>query len=134
MQADRFTTKSQEALSAALSLAAARRHSEAAPEHLLAALLEPGDGFVPRVLRKLGARPEAVRADVDAALGALPTLSAPEEPRTSRGLLTVLRGAESEMSALRDEYISVEHLLLALTQVPGRAGDTLRANGIGHDT
>src|SRR5215207_6908121 len=100
MQADRFTTKSQEALSAALSLAAARRHSEAAPEHLLAALLEPGDGFVPRVLRKLGAQPEAVRADVDAALDALPTLSSAEEPRTSREIIGVLRAAEQEAGAL----------------------------------
>src|SRR5919199_6294905 len=107
MQADRFTTKSQEALSAALALAAGRRNPEATPEHLLAALLEQADGFGPRVLRKLGAQPEAVRADVNAALDALPRLSAPEEPRTARELLTVLRGAESEMSALADEYISV---------------------------
>ena len=57
MQADRFTTKSQEALSAALALAAGRRNPEATPEHLLAALLEQDDGFVPRVLRKLGGRP-----------------------------------------------------------------------------
>src|SRR3954454_5525587 len=134
MQADRFTTKSQEALAAALSLAAGRRHPEATPEHLLAALLADEDGFVPRVLRKLGARPEAVRADVEDALAALPTLAAAEEPRTSRELLTVLRGAESETSALGDEYISVEHLLLALTQVPGKAGDALRRNGIAHDT
>src|SRR5919202_1362666 len=63
MQADRFTTKSQEALSAALSLAAGRRHSEAAPEHLLAALLDQADGFVPRVVRKLGTTPEAGRDD-----------------------------------------------------------------------
>src|SRR3954447_14807031 len=110
MQADRFTTKSQEALSAALSLAAGRRHSEAAPEHLLAALLEQADGFVPRVLRKLGAALETVRVDVNAALDALPTLSTSDEPRTSRELLGVLRAAEAEAGALRDEYISVEHL------------------------
>src|SRR5919202_6156215 len=98
MQADRFTTKSQEALSAALALAAGRPNPEATPEHLLAALLDDADGFGPRVLRKLGAQPDVVRVDVDAALGALPTLSTAEEPRTSREILNVLRGAESEMS------------------------------------
>src|SRR3954453_4789842 len=130
MQADRFTTKSQEALSAALSLAAGRRHSEAAPEHLLAALLDQADGFVPRVLRKLGTTPEAVRTDVDAALDRLPTLSTAEEPRTSRELLGVLRAAEQEAGALRDEYISVEHLLLSLAASGGPTGDALRRNGV----
>src|SRR4051812_21374186 len=130
MQADRFTTKSQEALSAALSLAAQRRNSEAAPEHLLAALLEQADGFVPRVLRKLGAAPETVRADATAALDALPTLQAAEEPRTSRELLGVLRAAEHEAGELRDEYISVEHLLLSLSAAGGTAGEILRRNGI----
>ena len=89
MQADRFTTKSQEALSAALSLAAGRRNPEAAPEHLLAALLQDDDGFVPRVVRKLGAGVPAVTADVDAALDGLPTLQSAEEPRTSRERLAV---------------------------------------------
>ena len=57
MQADRFTIKSQEALQAAISLAAARRHSQVAPEHLLAVLLEQEDGMTLPVLRKLGAQP-----------------------------------------------------------------------------
>src|SRR4051794_4433153 len=111
MQADRFTTKSQQALATALSLAAERRNPEAAPEHLLAGLLADAEGFVPRVVRKLGAPLEALRADVDTALGALPTLASSDEPRTSREILGVLRAAEKEMTELRDEYISVEHVL-----------------------
>jgi ATP-dependent Clp protease ATP-binding subunit ClpB len=130
MQADRFTTKSQEALAAALSLAAERKHSQAVPEHLLAALLADADGFVPRVLRKLGAAPEAVAASVDQALAALPTLSSADEPSTSREILTVLRTAEKEAGGLNDEYISVEHLLLALIDAQGAAGEALRANGV----
>jgi ATP-dependent Clp protease ATP-binding subunit ClpB len=133
MQADRFTTKSQEALATALSLAAERRNPEATPEHLLAALLDDAEGFVPRVLRKLGAPVEAVRVDVGAALDALPTLGAADEPRMSGPLAGVIRAAEKEMAALRDEYISVEHLLLALTEESGRAGDALRRNGVAHD-
>ncbi|MEA2292453.1 MAG: ATP-dependent Clp protease ATP-binding subunit ClpB, partial [Solirubrobacteraceae bacterium] len=130
MQADRFTTKSQEALAGATSLAAARRNPEALPEHILATLLDDGDGFVPRVLRKLGAAPEAVRADLDAALDALPTLGDADEPSISRELLNVLRTAEQESKGLRDEYISVEHLLLALVDAKVAAGEALRRHGV----
>jgi ATP-dependent Clp protease ATP-binding subunit ClpB len=130
MQADRFTTKSQEALAGATSLAAARRNPETLPEHILATLLDDGDGFVPRVLRKLGAAPEAVRADVDAALDALPTLGDADEPSISRELLNVLRTAEQESKGLRDEYISVEHLLLALVDAKVAAGEALRRHGV----
>src|ERR687885_197120 len=126
MQLDRFTIKSQEAIQAALSLAASRRNTEAQPEHLLAALLEQPDGIVPPVLRKLGTAPEIIRRDVNAALDALPTITAgAREPSSARELLDVLRGAEREAGRLRDEYISTEHLLLALSEAPGAAGDAL---------
>ena len=133
MQLDRFTIKSQEALQAAISLAASRRHSEAAPEHLLAALLEQSDGVVLPVLRKLGAGVDAVRADVNAALDALPTLSTATEPATARELMAVLRDAEAAAGKLRDEYISTEHLLLALIDSDGAAGQALRRNGATQD-
>ena len=75
MQLDRFTTKSRQALEAASALAAARNHTEATPEHLLAVLLEQEDGIVVPVLNKLGARPEAIRSDVNQALEKLPTIT-----------------------------------------------------------
>src|SRR4051794_38670676 len=109
MQSDRFTIKSQEALSAGLSLAARRKHSQSQPEHLLAALLEQAEGFVPSVLRKLGTSVEVIRSEFNAALDALPTLGSADEPTTSRELLTVLRAAETETGKLRDDYISTEH-------------------------
>jgi ATP-dependent Clp protease ATP-binding subunit ClpB len=134
MQADRFTIKSQEALSAALALAASRRHTEATPEHLLVALLEQADGIVTPVLRRLGASPEAIRADVNASLDRLATVTgASQEPSTSRELLGVLRTAESEAGGLGDDYISTEHLLLALVDADGPAGDALRRNGATRD-
>ena len=134
MQADRFTIKSQEALSAALALAASRRHTEATPEHLLVALLEQVDGIVTPVLRRLGASPEGIRADVNAALDALATVTgAGQEPATARELLAILRAAESEAGRLGDEYISTEHLLLALADAQGAAGDALRRNGAARD-
>src|SRR5438445_90236 len=114
MNADRFTIKSQEALQAAISLAAGRKHAQVQPEHLLAVLLEQADGMTLPVLRKLGVSPDAIRAQVNTVLDGLPTLSAEAEPTTAPELLQVMRAAESEMRELGDEYISTEHLLLAL--------------------
>jgi len=135
MQPDRFTIKSQEALQAAQRLADERRNPQTTPEHLLAVLLEQQDGIVVPVLRKLGADPASVRQALVPALDALPRLSgAVSEPADgSSELLTVLRDAEQEMRALRDEYLSTEHLLLALAKHPGRAGDALRRVGATHD-
>src|SRR5215208_54054 len=126
MQFDRFTTKSQEALQAAVGLAASRRNTEVQPEHLLAVLLEQGDGVIPPVLRKVGTSPDEIRRVVNAALDALPTITAgAREPRNARELLDVLRAAEREAGRLNDEFISTEHLLLALSETPGAAGEAL---------
>src|ERR1044072_2792094 len=130
MHADRMTIKTQEALQAALKLAPSRRHAQVSPEHLLAVLLEEQDGdTVASVLRKLGASPDALRADVNAALDALPTLTSEAEPTTWAEVMSVLRPAEREMRQLKDEYISVEHLLLALAAHDGPAGKALRGQG-----
>ena len=130
MNADRFTIKSQEALQAAISLAAARKHSQVQPEHLLAVLLEQADGMTLPVLRKLGASPDAIRAQVNSVLDGLPTLSGDAEPTTAPELLQVMRGAEHEMRELGDEYISTEHLLLSLAAHGSKAGEALRNNGV----
>src|SRR5215218_294859 len=128
MNADRFTIKSQEALQAAISLAAARKHSQVAPEHLLAVLLEQSDGMTLPVLRKLGASPDAIRAQVNSVLDDLPTLSTEAEPTTAPELMQILRAAEHEMRELGDEYVSTEHLLLSVadSNPPTQAGDALR--------
>src|SRR4051794_18990155 len=134
MQADRFTIKSQEALQAAIAVAAARHHTEVQPEHLLVALLEQPESVVGPVLRKLGARPETIRAELNEALDALPTITAgAKEPSTSRELMDVLRLAEREAGKLRDEYISTEHILLALANAQGgEAAKSLNRNGATH--
>jgi ATP-dependent Clp protease ATP-binding subunit ClpB len=130
MQLDRFTTKSRQALEAANALAAARNHPETSPEHLLAVLLEQEDGIVVPVLNKLGARPEAIRSDVNEALDKLPTITgAAAEPTVSRELIAVLRAAERELAQFKDEYVSTEHLLLSLAAHGSAAGEALRRNG-----
>jgi ATP-dependent Clp protease ATP-binding subunit ClpB len=117
MQLDRFTIKSQDALQQAIRLAADRRNTETAPEHLLVALLDQQEGIVNPVLRKVGADPAAVRSAVGGRLDSLPTITAgAREPATARELLDVLRAAEREAGKLGDEYVSTEHLLLALSE------------------
>src|SRR5215207_3447268 len=130
MQADRFTIKSQEAIAAAGSLAERRRNPQVTPEHLLVALLEQDGGVVAPVLAKLGADAGRVRAEANAALDSLPTVSAGgESAGPSSELVRVLRDAEGEMRELKDSYVSTEHLLLALAGHPSKAGDALRAGG-----
>ena len=136
MQPDRFTIKSQEALQAAQRLADERRNPQTMPEHLLAVLLEQDGGIVVPVLRKLGVDPTAVRQSNTQALDALPKIqgAATAEPAGgSTELVQILRSAETGMRELNDEYVSTEHLLLAIAQHPGRAGDALRSNGASHD-
>jgi ATP-dependent Clp protease ATP-binding subunit ClpB len=135
MQADRFTIKSQEAIQAAQRLAEGRRNPQLTPEHLLAVLLESDAGVVVPVLDKLGADSRAVRAELNAALDALPTVTgeSAEPAGASNELVQVLRAAEQAMSKLRDEYVSTEHLLLALAGSRTKAGDALRAAGATED-
>ncbi len=134
MQADRFTIKSQEALEAAQRLAAERRNPQTRPEHLLAVLLEQDGGVVAPVLRKLGVDPAAVRMTLNPALESLPRLATGQEQTGgSNELVEVLRDAEQEMRALGDEYISTEHLALALAKSGGTTGDVLRSVGAGYE-
>src|SRR6476620_6183810 len=134
MSPDRFTIKTQEALQAAIALAADRRHAQVVPEHVLAVLLEQADGLVVPVLRKLGAQVEALRGEVNAYLDALPTLDQPDEPATAPELLTLLRAAEKEMRDLKDEYVSTEHVLLAMAADEHRPGGrALRGAGATRD-
>ena len=128
MNQDRFTIKSQEALRAAIELAAGRRHTESCPSICCSRCSRPPTASSSRCCSKLGARPEAIRGDVNAAIDALPTITGPgAEPTTARELLQVLRAAEHEAGQLQDEYISAEHLLLSLSGHNSKAGEALRA-------
>jgi ATP-dependent Clp protease ATP-binding subunit ClpB len=146
MQPDRFTIKSQEALAAATRLAQERRSPQVTPTHLLAALLDsesagggPADaagGVVVPVLTKLGTQLPALRAETNRALEDLPRLgesSSTEGGQPSTELTAVLREAEKQAKDLADEYISTEHLLLALADEESRAGQALRAVGASKD-
>src|SRR5918999_265632 len=120
MQADRFTLKSQEVLAAAQRLAGARRNPEVAPAHLLVVLLEQEGGIVVPVLRRAGADPERVRRRANEALDALPTVSgdATSAPALGSALIELLKHADDEARGMGDEYVSTEHLLLAVASDP----------------
>jgi ATP-dependent Clp protease ATP-binding subunit ClpB len=134
MQADRFTIKAQEAIAAAGQLAERRHNPQVTPEHLLSVLLEQEGGVVTPVLSKLGADVRALRAQVNADLDALPTMTAGGEAAgPSSELVRVLREGEEEMRELKDEYVSTEHLLLALAEHSSRAGEALRNAGARKD-
>ncbi|MDQ2700609.1 MAG: AAA family ATPase, partial [Actinomycetota bacterium] len=127
MQPDRFTVKSQEAIAAAQRLAASNRNSEVAPPHLLVALLEQDQGLVPAVINKLGADLASIRNRARGAMGDLPRLSGEtsSEARPSAAFVEVLRRAEGEMAGLGDEYVSTEHMLLALADQGSSLADIL---------
>jgi ATP-dependent Clp protease ATP-binding subunit ClpB len=127
MQPDRFTIKSQEAVAAAQRLAATSRNPEVAPAHLLLALLDQEDGLVVPVLRKLGADVAAIRQRTLTEIGGLPRISGEDAPdvRPASAFVQALQRAESESAAMGDEYISTEHLLLALTDRASGVADLL---------
>src|SRR3954463_8231765 len=135
MNADRFTIKSQEAIQAAQRLADDRRNPQVTPEHLLAVLLEQDGGVVVPVLQKLGAAPAQVRGEVNEALDGLPTVAGEgsESTGASSDIVQIFRGAEKAARELKDEYVSTEHILLALAGSKTRAGDALRGAGATRD-
>ena len=120
MHPDRFTVKSQEALAAAQRLAGARANPEVDPHHLLIALLEQEGGIVPPVLRRAGGDPDSVRRRANETLDALPTVSGEgtAAPAIGRALSQALEKADEEARGMGDEYVSAEHLLLALAADP----------------
>src|SRR5918997_2968593 len=119
MQADRFTIKSQEALSAAQRLAAARANPYVHPQHLFSALLEQEGGIVVPVLREAGADPESVRRKLNEELDRFHTVSgSTQAPQLDGATIQVLNTADEEARAFGDEYVSAEHLLLALAADP----------------
>ncbi|KAA0274533.1 MAG: ATP-dependent chaperone ClpB [Acidobacteria bacterium] len=127
MQSDRFTTLGRDAVAAAMRIASQRRNTEAAPAHLLLAVLQQEDGFAPPILRKIGADVVSIENATSARVDELPTISGAEAPevRPSQGLVKVLQRAEREMEALGDEYIATNHFLLALAEKSSGVSDLL---------
>jgi ATP-dependent Clp protease ATP-binding subunit ClpB len=110
----KWTLKTQEAFSAAIDQAKELSNPELTPDHLLGALMRQDDTIVPAVLAKLGQAPLMVRNRVDDAVQKLPKAYGGSEPRMSKELTNVVENAERSRKDLRDDFLSVEHLLLAM--------------------
>ncbi len=130
---DRFTIKAQEALEATQRLAQQRNHQEVSSLHLLHALAGEPEGIVRPILQRVGAVPEAILEDIEGTLNSLPQVTGggAGQPYASNELSEVLAGAEKEARQLTDQYVSSEHLLLAMTEDSRcKAGPLLRKHGV----
>jgi ATP-dependent Clp protease ATP-binding subunit ClpB len=134
MRQEQLTLKSQEALQAAQRLASKDGHPQIEPEHLLKVLLEAEGGLVPGLLGKLGVDRQAVARETETALEKLPRVSGTVEVSLGRRLNAVLNAAFQEAEHFKDEYVSVEHLLIALTrEEEGAAAEILKRAGVTKD-
>jgi ATP-dependent Clp protease ATP-binding subunit ClpB len=134
MQLERYTVKSQEALERAQRLGREHEHQELQPEHLLLALLQEDEGTVAAVLSKLGAPRDRLQQEAEQALTALPRVRGGSMYLGER-LRAVLDRAEEQAKRLKDEYISVEHILMSLADpaTPGAAQSALAKAGVTSD-
>src|SRR5262245_1829724 len=126
MNIQKYTEKAQEAVVAAQQLAIREGHPEVTPEHLLLTLVEQQGGIVPSILTKLNVQPAAVASQVRAELGKNPRAYGGSQPMISPRVEQVAETAEREAKRLNDDYVSVEHLLLALAAESGRAATAAR--------
>ena len=130
MRFDKLTVKAQEAIAGARDLAAERRHAEAGPEHLAHVLMTQEGGVAARVLTTLGAPPDAIVAELDQRLSTFSRAHGTAvDVGLSRALKEVWEAAAGHAANMKDEFLSTEHLLLALADTKGFVGDTLRAAG-----
>ena len=131
MNYERFTIKAQEALRDASGLASSRDHAEIAPEHLLQALLTQDEGVVPALLDRIGTDRGALEAELAKALSGFPkAFGAAAQLYLSQQASKALAKAEAEASALKDDYVASEHLLLGLLGIEGAARQLLARAGV----
>jgi ATP-dependent Clp protease ATP-binding subunit ClpB len=128
MRVDRFTLKAQEALQEAQGIARRRDHQTVEPEHLAVALLDQQDGVAVPLLQKVGADVNLFRARLAEELAKLPIVKGGESYLSQR-LLKAFDKAEDDARALKDEYISTEHLLVALASDKKGTGEVLKSLG-----
>ncbi|HUT72464.1 MAG TPA: ATP-dependent chaperone ClpB [Desulfatiglandales bacterium] len=137
MRFDKFTLKAQEVIQNSQEIASQRGHQQIEPEHLLYALLEQREGIIPPLLGKIGVKEDAIVQELGKALDQLPSISGAElgsayiSPRSK----AVFDQALKEAKQMRDEYVSIEHLVLAITDdTEGKTSKILSAHGLTRDT
>ena len=131
---DKMTVKAQEALQQAQEVAARHENQAVEPVHLLAALVEQQDGVVPPLLARLGIRGELLSQDIDREIGRLPKVQGFAQQHLGRALNDVLESSFEEATKFKDEYVSTEHLFLAIAAADrDPAGKLLKKHGASHE-
>ncbi len=131
---DKYTVKAQESLQAAQELAGQHGNQQIEPVHLLLALVGQPEGIVPAILSRLGVPPSSVAGEAEQAIGALPKVGGSADHFLSPALKQILDGAFEEAAPFKDEFVSTEHLLLALTKKSNDPATRILARlGVTHD-
>src|SRR5262245_58209814 len=133
MRLDKFTLRAQEAIQSAIELAEQNTHQQVEPEHLLAAMLDQPEGIVRPILGKLGVNVAVVLNDTQAAVARFPRVQGGQHyfsPRTNQ----TFTAAQKQADRMNDEFISTEHLLVALVEEKeGTAAKILKQHGVNRD-
>lgn len=133
MNLNKFTLKAQEAIESAVALAEKMNHQQVEPEHVLAAMIEQPEGVTRPILGKIGANMQTILTEVEAAIKKFPEVSGFGQKFYGNRTTESFSKAQKEADRLKDEYISTEHLLLALADDKHEAGKILRSHGISRD-
>jgi ATP-dependent Clp protease ATP-binding subunit ClpB len=136
MNINKYTEKAREAVAGAIELARQANNPQLEPEHLLVALVEQRDGIVPNLLRKMGADPAAVARSARELAAKLPSAYGGAEPGMSPRFKLVTDQAQAEADRLKDEFVSTEHLFIALADESGRSPSAalLKQNRVSRDS
>lgn len=133
MNLNKFTLKAQEAIESAVALAEKQNHQQVEPEHLLAAMIEQSEGVTRPMLGKIGVNVQALSGEIEAAIKKFPAVSGFGQKFYGNRTTEVFSKAQKEADKLKDEYISSEHLLLALSDDKQDAGKSLRSHGVNRE-
>ena len=123
---DKFTIKAQEAVQSAVELAGTRGNPQVTPVHLLFSLVAERDGIVRPLLEKIGVDRSQLERIVEAELSHLPKVSGGAQPQPDQELIAVFEAATAESHTMKDEFVSTDHLLLALVKTPSKARNVLQ--------
>src|SRR5438874_2962162 len=130
MRLDKFTLRGQEAVQAAIELAERNQNQQVEPEHLVCAMFEQAEGIVRPLLGKLGTNVQVIKNDCEAAVARFPRVQGGQQYFSPR-LTQIFTAAQKQADKMQDEYISTEHLLVAVSEEKdGEAGKILRQHGV----
>ncbi len=133
MRLDKYTLRGQEAIQAAIETAERNQNQQVEPEHLLLAMLEQPEGVIRPMLGKLGANVQVVLNDTNAAIARFPKIQGSSQQYFSSRLSQIFTAAQKQAEAMQDEYVSTEHLLLAIADEKEGAGKLLRQHGVNRE-